>query len=87
MDSSHPTFTLHHGERSATFQEHPVEVARRALLAAADLENEAGPWAGLMRRVASSLPDRERLRRATPDGLPTRDPRPVRPPRARRPRL
>jgi hypothetical protein len=54
--------TLHQGDAERTFVEHPVEVARRALLEAADLEQDSGgngpEWARIMRRVASALPRR-----------------------------
>ena len=49
--------TLHHGAAQRTFAEHPVEVARRALREAAEIE-EREAWAGIYRRVANSLPDR-----------------------------
>jgi hypothetical protein len=48
--------TLHHGAAEQAFTEHPTEIARKALIAAADLE--AGPWAEVLRRFASTLPHR-----------------------------
>lgn len=71
MSNSHPTFTLHHGANQATFEEHPIETARKALLAAADLENE--DWAAIMRRFASVLPNRGAVRRPTPDPFARRE--------------
>jgi hypothetical protein len=35
-----PNLTLIEGDEERTFLEHPIEEARRALLAAAELENE-----------------------------------------------
>lgn len=55
------TLTLHQGERQQEFVEHPIEVARRALIKASEIEDE--PWAGSCRRVAGLLPHREPLRR------------------------
>jgi hypothetical protein len=44
-----PTLTLHHGDAQAKYVEHPTEVvARRALLAAAEIES--GRWPELLRR-------------------------------------
>jgi hypothetical protein len=51
-----PALTLHHGEAERTFEEHPIEVARKALLDAA--ETEGSDWAGVMLRFASALPHR-----------------------------
>jgi hypothetical protein len=48
--------TLHHGDQQANYVEHPMEVARKALLAAADLE--AGEWSFACRGIAELLPDR-----------------------------
>ncbi len=50
------TLTLHHGDTEQAFEAHPLEVARQALLAAADLEPD--DWAARFRRVAEALPDR-----------------------------
>ena len=57
------SLTLHQGDEQREFVEHPIEIARRALLDAATLEETAdhdtsAPWAGVMRRFASSLPNR-----------------------------
>lgn len=52
-----PTLTLHHGDAKAEYVEHPVEVARRMLIAAAELETDVG-WQHRFRRVADALPDR-----------------------------
>ena len=51
-----PVFTLHQGDAEASFVEHPVEVARKALMAAADLETPR--WAEALRRFAELLPVR-----------------------------
>lgn len=52
--------TLHQGDQEAEYEEHPVEVARRALLEAAKLEDD--DWAHVMRRFAGALPDRSGIR-------------------------
>jgi hypothetical protein len=57
-----PALTLHHGAGEATFTEHPTEMARKALLAAAEIETPH--LAAAMRRVAAALPDRPAIRRA-----------------------
>jgi hypothetical protein len=44
------------GDQSASFEEHLTEAARRALLAAAEIEND--DWAAIIRRFASALPRR-----------------------------
>jgi hypothetical protein len=50
------TFTLHQGDAEQTFVEHPTETARRALVAAADVETA---WlAEELRRLAWALPNR-----------------------------
>jgi hypothetical protein len=77
MDNPHPTdprpvFTLHHGGNSATFQKAPMEVAREALIAAAELEEEDGPLRDAIRRFASLLPDRRPVRES-PDVLERRE--------------
>jgi len=59
------TLTLHQGGASQRFEEHPVEVARRALLEAAEIEDET--WSSTCRRVASLLPERGRLVRGRDD--------------------
>jgi hypothetical protein len=61
--SGSPVLTLHHGEAHAEYKytEHPIEVARKALMAAADLET--GAWAEVLRRFASTLPHRCSARR------------------------
>ena len=51
-----PALTLHHGDRQAQYVEHPTEVARKALLAAAEVETP--DWASVLQRVASALPHR-----------------------------
>jgi hypothetical protein len=63
-----PALTLHQGDNHREYEEHPVEVARRALREAALLEeaestDNGDSWASLMRRAASSLPKRERILR------------------------
>ncbi len=50
------TLTLIDGNAQQAYEEHPVEVARRALMAAADLESP--DWAARFRRVAAALPHR-----------------------------
>jgi hypothetical protein len=58
------TLTLHHGANEREFVEHPMEVARRALIAAAEGEPEC--VAAALRRVAGSLPERPRtIRKGT----------------------
>jgi hypothetical protein len=51
-----PSLTLIEGDEQRTFTEHPMETAKRALLAAAELEGD--DWAAVCRRIASALPDR-----------------------------
>jgi hypothetical protein len=51
-----PVLTLHQGDSEASFVEHPIEVARKALNAAADIESEQ--IAARLRRVAELLPVR-----------------------------
>ena len=51
-----PVLTLHQGDAEASFVEHPTETARRALMAAAQVEG--GRWPELCRRFARALPDR-----------------------------
>ena len=60
-----PTLTLHHGDAEAVYIEHPIEVARKALMAAADVEDDE--WRSLLRRVALSLPRRAPVRRGEGD--------------------
>lgn len=57
------TLTLHQGDAEASFEEHPIEVARRALFAAAELEDD--DWAYNLRRFARVLPSRTRIARAS----------------------
>ena len=70
------TLTLHQGECAQEYAEHPIEIARRAIIAAADLEtaqahetddaNRAAShlaWASAMARFASALPNRPRVSR------------------------
>jgi hypothetical protein len=54
------SLTVHEGTQSASFDEHPTEVARRALIAAAAVESD--DWAAVLRRFASALPRRGPLR-------------------------
>ncbi len=56
-----PTLRLHQGENEAEYVEHPIEVARKALFAAAELEDE--DWAYRLRRVANALPTRTGVRK------------------------
>lgn len=52
--------TLYQGENKQEYVEHPTEVARRALLAAAEVES--GWLVEVMRRFASALPPRAPIR-------------------------
>lgn len=61
------TLTLHQGDQEAAFVEHPLEVARRALLEAANLERDE--WAAVMRRFASALPNRSPVRKGEGAGV------------------
>jgi hypothetical protein len=58
-------FTLHQGGATQTFEEHPVEVARKALLAAAEVESSR--WSGILLRFAEALPERGRMVRGRDD--------------------
>lgn len=53
------TLTLLDGDAQQTFEseEHPIEVARKALLAAAEIESEI--LAPALRRAAAALPQRD----------------------------
>jgi hypothetical protein len=53
--------TLHQGDETADYVPHPIEVAREALLAAADLE--PGHLASSLRRVAGLLPKRAPIKK------------------------
>jgi hypothetical protein len=55
------TLTLMQGDAEQAFIEHPIETARKALMAAADLEPE--DWAARFRRVAAALPSRASIRK------------------------
>lgn len=59
------SLTLHHGEASAEYVEHPIEVARKALAAAAEVEDET--WAPTCRHIAALLPRRRQLVRRRTD--------------------
>jgi hypothetical protein len=48
--------TLHQGDQQQEFAEHPTELARQALIAAAAVEGE--DWAYIIRRFARALPNR-----------------------------
>lgn len=64
MHSSHenrPILTLIDGNAQASFEEHPIEAARRALMAAARLGSETPEWQMRFRRVADALPSRGSL--------------------------
>lgn len=52
--------TLHQGDNQAEFTEHPTEVARKALTAAAKVESP--PLADHLSRFAATLPDRAPIR-------------------------
>jgi len=53
------TLTLKQGGSETSFTEHPIEVARRALIAAAEVEEPV--LAASLRRVAAALPHRRPL--------------------------
>jgi hypothetical protein len=55
-----PVLTLHQGDEKAFFAEHPIEVARKALIAAAEIEGEA--WSSAFLRSAELLPKRGAVR-------------------------
>lgn len=55
-----PALTLHQGAAQGSFTEHPTEIARRALLAAAGLETPV--LADHLRRFADTLPHRAAIR-------------------------
>jgi len=55
-----PVLKLHQGDAVAEYQEHPTEVARRALMAAADVE--VGWVADECQRFARALPARDARR-------------------------
>lgn len=55
-ESMTPILTLHHGDAEASFSEHPTETARKALIAAARIENPR--LADQLRRFAETLPRR-----------------------------
>ena len=57
--------TLHQGGAQQTYVEHPINTAKRYLLAAADLQDEL--WATSLRRVAGLLPGPDLLA-PFPDG-------------------
>jgi hypothetical protein len=57
-----PRFTLHQGQSEATFEEHPTELARKALIAAAQIETPT--LARHLHRIAELLPDRAPVRKA-----------------------
>lgn len=52
-----PTLTLHHGEGQAQYIEHPIQVARRALREAVELDGKAGSrrWQRLLEDTADLL--------------------------------
>ena len=56
-----PMLTLHQGEAKQEFVEHPIEVARQLLMAAADREGDL--VASELRLLASSLPRRAPIRK------------------------
>jgi hypothetical protein len=51
-----PALTLHQGDNHREYEEHPTEIARRAMLAAADVEEGL---LALSMRMAAELPNRE----------------------------
>jgi hypothetical protein len=50
------TLTLIDGDAQQAFEEHPTEIARKALMAAAEVETDG--WPELLRRSARALPKR-----------------------------
>lgn len=60
------TLTLHQGDTQQEFVQHPVEVARVALYAAAEIEG--GEWASVILRFASALPNRPRMQQKREEG-------------------
>lgn len=63
MERKPPVLTLHQGNASLSFSEHPIETARRLLIDAAEIEPRL---ASQLRRVASLLPERAPLPQAGP---------------------
>jgi hypothetical protein len=57
-----PVLTLHQGDEKADYVPHPIEVAREALLAAAEIESDR--LAPQLRRVAGLLPKRGPIRKS-----------------------
>lgn len=55
------SLVLHQGDAQAEYMEHPTEVARRALMAAAAVE--VGRWPELLRRFGTALPERDPIKR------------------------
>jgi hypothetical protein len=51
-----PALTLHQGEAERTFEQHPTETARKALIAAAEVEEPR--FADQLRRFAAAFPAR-----------------------------
>jgi hypothetical protein len=56
-----PVLTLHQGDEKADYVPHPIEVARRLLVEAAD--DEADLVASELRLLAASLPRRAPIRK------------------------
>jgi hypothetical protein len=67
-----PVLTLHHGDSTREFAEHPTEAARKALIVAAEVED--GVWPALLLRAAAALPCRAPLARTA---LPSTQPWPA----------
>jgi hypothetical protein len=55
------TLTLHQGNAQQAYEEHPIEVARWLLIAAARIESPG--LAHQLRRFAEALPERGSIRR------------------------
>jgi hypothetical protein len=55
------TLTLLQGNAEQAFEEHPTEIARKALIAAADLET--GAFADQLHRFAATFPRRGAIRK------------------------
>ena len=59
-----PALTLHQGDAKAEYVEHPTEIARKALMAAAEVEwKQDRPFAYQLERFARTSPRREPIRR------------------------
>lgn len=53
------SLTLHQGENKRKYVEHPTETCRKALIAAAEVEEPV--FADQLRRFAAAFPNRQRI--------------------------